>query len=141
MLPEAVERERDSLAQAAIDILRKAGYGHVRANALVGYPEPEPLLIPVLNVPMTPDIIAYKDDPKDVVIGLVEVSSDLGEELCGRRWQAFAHWIERNGGRLHVFVHTEDVGRAQHIVRHWQLSPASIYPVPRQHAQDNASIR
>jgi hypothetical protein len=141
MLPEAVERERDSLAVAAIDTLRKAGYKHFRANALVGYPEPEPLLIPVLNVPMTPDIVAYKDDPKDFVIGLVEVSSDLGEELCGRRWQAFAHWIERNGGRLQVFVHHEDVGRAQQIVRHWQLAADSIYAVARQHAQDSPGMR
>ncbi len=140
MLPEAVARERDTLAQAAIGILRQAGYKHFRANALAGYADPEPLQIPVLNVPMTPDIVAHKDDPKDFIIGCVEVSSDLGEELCGRRWQAFAHWIEQYGGRLHVFVHTEDAGRAQQIMRHWQLSPASIYPVPRQHSQDNPSM-
>lgn len=131
MLPEAVARERDSLAQAAIGSLREAGYKHFQANELAGYAEPEPQLIPVLNVPMTPDIIARKDDPKDFVIGCVEVSSDLGEELCGRRWQAFERWIEWHGGRLEVFVHAEDVERAKHIARHWQLSPDSIYPVPR----------
>ncbi len=131
MLPEAVARERDSLAEASIGMLREAGYKHVRAEALAGYSEPEALLIPVLNVPMTPDIIARKDHPDDFVIGCVEVSSDLGEELCGRRWQAFERWLEQHGGRLRIFVHAEDVERARQIARHWRLSPDSIYPVPR----------
>lgn len=129
MLPDAIEREREALLEASMALLRREGFEHFEALELPGHAQPEPLTIPVLNVRMRPDLRAVHDD--DVLLGVVEPESDLGEEACGRRWQALAAWADAHKARIRVFVHEEDKTRAQAIARHWHLDEGLIQPVSR----------
>jgi hypothetical protein len=88
-LPTAVQREREALLSDAVSILKNEGYQPMAVQDLAGFQEPEELVIPILNVHMRPDIIASGKPDDESIVGVVEVSTDLGEESCGRRWQAF----------------------------------------------------
>jgi hypothetical protein len=126
-LPEAVLRERQAMIAAALRVLRDEGCGDFCASELPGFEEPADVLIPVLNVRVRPDVTAHRNGR--MCIGFAEVSSDLGEEACGRRWQALADWARARGGRLYVFVHPEDHARAVAIARHWHVAPECIVPL------------
>jgi hypothetical protein len=130
MLPDAIERERETLLETTMALLKREGYERFQALEMPGYPSPEPLTIPVLNVRMRPDLVA-EHDGQGVLLGVVEPETDLGEEACGRRWQGLAAWAERHGAQLQVFVHQEDQTRAREIARHWHLDEGLIRPVPR----------
>lgn len=131
MLPDAIQHERVCLLENVVTLLKKQGSHDFAVHDLPNYDEPERLIIPVLNVPMQPDIIAHHPQLQGPVIALVEVSTDLGDEACGRRWQAFHDWARTHDGRLMVFVHPEDQPRAAEIARHWHIDLASIVTVPR----------
>ncbi len=132
-LPDAIQREREALLKDAIDMLEMLGNHDLTAQDLAGYNEPDELNIPVLNVHMRPDICASNQNNDGMVLGVVEVSTDLGEESCGRRWQAFSTWANSHNSRLQVFVHPEDVHRATEIAQYWHVDPDSIIPVKRTH--------
>lgn len=125
MLPDAVEREREAMLEASLAELRRRGYDRFEALELPGHTESRALTIPVLNLRMRPDIYATGTG-RAPFIALVEPSSDLGEESCGRRWQAFADWARRRGAAFQVFVHPEDRPRAAAIARHWHLDAATL---------------
>jgi hypothetical protein len=130
MLPDAIEREREALLEASMRILSQQGFERFEARELPGYDDPEPLAIPVLNIHLTPDLRAVHASG-DLILGVVEPESDLGEEACGRRWQGLMAWAERHDARFNVFVHQENRVRAQDIARHWHLAETIIQPVPR----------
>ena len=130
MLPDAIQRERETLLESVIGRLRREGFDGFEALELPGYPEPEPLTIPVLNVRMRPDVRA-EHPSEGLLLGVVEPETDLGEEACGRRWQGLAAWAERHEASLRVFVHEEDQARARDIARHWHLDEGFVHPVPR----------
>lgn len=130
-LPQAIQKEKESLLSDAVGILQERGTRDLAVHDLAGYPEPEELVIPVLNTPMQPDIEGIREEDGCPTLGLVEVSTDLGDEACGRRWQAFADWVSRHQGQLVIFVHPEDEGRATEIALHWHVNPALIVAVPR----------
>ena len=132
-LPDAIQREREALLRDSVDILKIQGNQEVEAHDLPGYREPDELMIPVLNVPMQPDIMASHPQHTGPTIGVVEVSTDLGEESCGRRWQAFALWAKNHDGHLHIFVHPEDHQRTTEIAQYWHVDPGIIVPVARAH--------
>lgn len=131
MLPDAVQQERILLLEDAVALLEKEHAAELRVHDLAGYGEPDPVIIPVLNVPMQPDIIAHVAGSDETVVALVEVSSSLGDEACGRRWQAFSNWAKDHHGSLRVFVHPEDQARAEAIARHWHIDIDHVVPVQR----------
>ena len=128
-LPDAIQHEREALLRGAIAAFQREGFQEFAAKDLQGYADPEHLVVPVLNAPMQPDVLAR--GPNATAVGVVEVSTDLGEEACGRRWQGLAAWAEEHGARLTVFVHPEDERRAQDIARHWHLDTGLIRPLAR----------
>lgn len=130
MLPDAIERERESLMEASMGLLRKRGYEQFEAHELPGHPEPAPVTVPVLNIHITPDLRAVHAT-EGTLLGVVEPESDLGEEACGRRWQGLAAWADQHQAQVQVFVHEEDKTRARDIARHWHLDEAMIQTVPR----------
>lgn len=132
-LPDAIQREREALLRDAIDILKIQGNQDLAVQDLAGYQEPGELNIPVLNVHMRPDIFASNRENDGLLLGVVEVSSDLGEGSCGRRWQAFSTWTNIHHSRMHIFVHPEDLRRATEIAQYWHVDPDSIVPVTRAH--------
>jgi hypothetical protein len=133
MLPDAIQREREALLRESISILESEGSREFSVHDLAGYPEPEELIIPVLNVPMLPDIVASNTDHSATTLAIVEVSTDLGEESCGRRWQSFARWAGEHNARLAIFVHPEDAQRAREIADHWHVDNKNVVTVPRTH--------
>ncbi|BBP00985.1 hypothetical protein [Sulfuriferula nivalis] len=132
-LPNAVQHEREALLSDAVGILKTHGYKSVAAQDLAGYQEPDELLIPVLNVHMRPDIFASSEMEDGMILGVVEVSTDLGEESCGRRWQAFNAWANDHHTRMQVYVHPEDLNRATEIAKHWHMVPDFLVSVKRTH--------
>lgn len=128
-LPDAVARERERLIEASLRQLQREGLTEFSVHAMGGYQEPERLTIPVLNVPMTPDILSHRSGDAVPVVACVEVSSDLGEDQCGRRWQGLAAWADAHQGRFRVFVHAEDQPRARDIAVLWHLDPACLQPI------------
>ncbi|MGA7801946.1 MAG: hypothetical protein WCC36_14155 [Gammaproteobacteria bacterium] len=131
MLPDAILRERQGLLDQSLQHLREQGFRNMRAHDVAGCDEPEELLIPVLNVHAQPDITAEPPDGRGAALAVVEVSSGLGEESCGRRWQVLAQWADDHGGTFMVFVHPEDRERAQDIAHHWHLSGDLVQPLTR----------
>ena len=125
MLPDAVIKERQALLDQGLEMLREQGFRNMRAHDVPGCEEPEELLIPILNVHARPDITAEPAAGDGAALAVVEVSSGLGEESCGRRWQVLARWAEEHGGTFLIFVHPEDAQRAQAIAEHWHL-PAEL---------------
>lgn len=132
-LPDAIQRERETLLHDAVELMKTQGYRDLAVQDLDGYQDPLEVLIPILNVHMQPDIIAHNQEGDDTLLGLVEVSTDLGEELCGRRWQAFDAWARNHHGMIRVFVHPEDLPRATEIAHYWHLQPDFLVPVERLH--------
>lgn len=132
MLSDAIEREREAMLEESLTRLRREGYERFGVHELPGYTEPPQLTIPVLNVQMRPDIYATRDDLPPA-LAVVEPTTDLGEELCGRRWQALQAWAQAHAACLHVYVHPEDEDRALAIAAHWHLDRALIEPLPRTH--------
>ncbi|MEJ2059192.1 MAG: hypothetical protein P8Y64_01720 [Gammaproteobacteria bacterium] len=133
MLPDAVEHERETMMESAIDMLKARGYRHFSAHELPGFEEPGRVTIRVLNVPMTPDIFADGVAGLQPLLAVVETATDLGEELPGRRWQAFAEWAEAHGARLKVYVHPDDLARARTVADHWHLDPGLVEALPTRH--------
>jgi hypothetical protein len=84
MLPDAIERERETLLEATMKLLHLQGFDHFEARELPDLTEPEPLTIPVLNVHMTPDLKAVHASG-EVLLGVVEPETDLGEKAYSRR--------------------------------------------------------
>lgn len=132
MLPDAVEREREAMLEDSMTLLRTRGYEHFDVHELPGFKEPRALTIPVLNVPMRPDIYATNAGGAAALI-VVEPSTGLGEEACGRRWQALMAWAEQHDTPVHVFVHPEDENRATSIAHFWHIDPSRIEALPRTH--------
>lgn len=132
-LPDAIQREREALLRDVVDILKTQGNEDLAVQDLAGYKEPEELHIPVLNVHMRPDISASNQEKDGLILGVVEVSTDLGEESCGRRWKAISAWANNHNSRMQVFVHPEDLRRATEIAQYWHVDPDSIVPVRRAH--------
>jgi len=132
-LPNAVQREREALLSGAVGILKTQGYQPLAVQDLAGYKEPEELAIPVLNVHMRPDIFASNLEKDGMMLGVVEVSTDLGEESCGRRWQAFSAWANDHNTRMQVFVHPEDLRRATEIAEYWHMTPDFFVSVKHTH--------
>lgn len=132
-LPNAIQREREALLRDAVEQMKIEGYRTLAVQDLDGYAEPAEVLIPILNVHMQPDIMAANQEGDDPLLGLVEVSTDLGEEMCGRRWQAFDAWAKSHHGMMRVFVHPEDMPRAMAIAQSWHMQPDFLVPLQRLH--------
>lgn len=133
MLPDAIQRERENMLVSGVAALRSMGNAEFAVHDLAGFPEPDALTIPVLNIHLQPDIQAAKADHSDVTLALVEVSSDLGDEACGRRWQALAAWAQQHDVRMVVFVHPEDQARAEEIAQIWHLPTTHLMRLSRPH--------
>lgn len=130
-IPQAIQQEREALLKSGARYLRSRGQLALYIRDLAGFEEPPEHLIPVLNIPMRADLEAVDTEGSHCTLGVVEVASDLGEEACGRRWQALGRWAEDHRAELLVFVHTENSERARAIARAWHLDPHLIVEVPR----------
>lgn len=133
MLPDAIQREREVMLKDGVETLRQMGNVEFAVHDLAGFREPDELAIPILNVHMQPDIVARRPGMPGATLALVEPSSDLGEESCGRRWQAFETWAHEHDAQVVVFVHPEDQTRAQEIARYWHVPAEHIMSLPRVH--------
>ncbi len=128
-LPGAVQREREGLLKNSARFLKERGLPSLRVHDLAGYEEPPDHLIPVLNVAMRADLEATDTSGACRTLGLVEVASNLGDEACGRRWQALWRWAEDHRAELLVFVGEEYSARARAIARAWHLDPRLIVEI------------
>lgn len=127
-LPDAIQRERESLLRSALQYLATKGHTEFSVRDLAGYNEPPALIIPVLNSPMQPDILSAHPSGK-ALAAVVEVSTDLGEESCGRRWQAFIAWAKAQQSDFIVVIHQDEIARAQAIAQHWHVDSACLVPL------------
>lgn len=127
-LPEAIQRERENLLRCTLQHLKNNGYTEFAVRDLEGYPEPPALIIPVLNSPMQPDILATQASGQTLAT-VVEVSTDLGEESCGRRWQAFIAWANAQQAEFMIIVHQDELKRAQAIAQHWHVEAERLVPL------------
>ena len=133
MLPDAIQQERENMLRSGVQTLKSMGNAEFAVHDLAGFPEPDELTIPILNTHLQPDIQATKPGGGAAPLALVEVSSDLGEEACGRRWQALAAWAQQHDAQVMVFVHPEDQARAEEIARSWHVPIAHLMSLPRLH--------
>lgn len=133
MLPDAIQQERENMLQSGVETLKIMGNAEFAVHDLAGFREPDELAIPVLNIHLQPDIQARQPGTQSETLALVEVSSDLGEESCGRRWQALEAWAQQHDAQVMVFVHPEDQTRAQEIARAWHVPSTHIVALPRLH--------
>ncbi len=133
MLPDAIQREREAMLISGVETLQRMGNAEFAVHDLAGYREPDELAIPILNVHLQPDIQARRPGLAGDTLALVEVSADLGEESCGRRWQALETWALQHDAQMMVFVHPEDQLRAQAIARSWHVLTDYIVTLPRLH--------
>lgn len=130
-LPDAIMREREAMLMQAAEVLLQDGHTGIHLNDTEGYPEPEIRTINVLNIHLQPDLEALFPNQAGPTIASIEVSSDLGEESCGRRWQALNSWAKDHEGRYRIFIHPEDQQRAREIARIWQLDENLLEPLFR----------
>ncbi|HUW28238.1 MAG TPA: hypothetical protein VMV97_06490 [Sulfuriferula sp.] len=133
MLPDAIQLERENMLQSGVETLKTMGNAEFAVHDLAGFREPDELAIPILNIHLQPDIQARQPGSGGETLALVEVSSDLGEESCGRRWQALEAWAQQHDAQVVVFVHPEDQARAQKIAQAWHVPTAYIVALPRLH--------
>ncbi|HKK14315.1 MAG TPA: hypothetical protein VKA14_06600 [Gammaproteobacteria bacterium] len=131
MLPDAILQERQAMLGKALQYLQEQGCAELSAHDASGYQEPRELLIPVLNVHAQPDIMGCAGQNKAPALAVVEVSTDLGEESCGRRWQVLSGWAHDHEGTFTIFVHPEDRDRASAIAQHWHLDDQCVVPLNR----------
>ena len=125
--PNSAEQKRRAMLEDSLRLLHKQGYEDLYVNKAS-----EGRLCLETGLPdkaMHPDIIATRPGCRGPLLGVVESPSDLGEDACGRRWQAFASWAKAHHGQLMVFVHQEDVVRAALIAKYWHLDPCILVPV------------
>lgn len=127
-LPEAIQRERENLLRSTLQHLETMGYTEFSVRDLQGHPEPPALIIPVLNAPMQPDILATQASGQ-MLAAVVEVSTDLGEESCGRRWQAFIAWANAQQAEFIIVVHQDELNRAEAIAQHWHVEAGRLVPL------------
>lgn len=131
-LPPAIAKERDLLVAQALDWLRTQGYNTFRVH---DYPEstaPEPIIIPVLNTSVMPDIAA-QDRAGNQLLGSIEVSTDISDSICGRRWQALHAWAEANDADYRVFVQDRYREQARQIAAMWHLAETLLVPLRSPH--------
>ena len=127
-LPEAIQRERENLLRSALQHLKTLSFTEFSVRDLQGHPEPPALIIPVLNAPMQPDILATQASGQ-MLAAVVEVSTDLGEESCGRRWQAFIAWANAQQAEFIIVVHQDELNRAEAIAQHWHVETGRLVPL------------
>lgn len=127
-LPEAIQREREVLLRRAVEYLSSRGYTEFQVRDLADFNDPPNLIIPVLNAPMQPDMVARQGEGLSL-IAVVEVSTDLGDESCGRRWQAFIAWAVAQDSEFVVFVHQDEIERAKAIAGHWHVDLTRLIPL------------
>lgn len=133
MLPDAIQLERENMLESGIETLKTMGNEAFSVQDLAGFREPDEFIVPVLNTHVRPDIQARRLDTGNETLALVEVSSDLGEESCGRRWQALEAWARLHDAQMMVFVHPEDQTRAFEIAHAWHVPADYIVALPRLH--------
>ncbi|WP_413437899.1 hypothetical protein ACFDAU_15995 [Sulfuriferula sp. GW1] len=133
MLPDAIQLERINMLKSGIETLKTMGNDEFAVQDLAGFREPDELIVPVLNTHVQPDIQAKQPDTGSETLAVVEVSSDLGDESCGRRWQALEAWALLHDAQMMVFVHPEDQTRALGIARAWHVPDDYIVTLPRLH--------
>lgn len=130
-LPPAIEMERETLLQNAFECLLERGHGDIHIADFKEFEQPRPCKISVLNVVVQPDLEAQKPDQIGPTVASVEVSSDLGDESCGRRWQALSRWAKEHNGQYLIFIHPEDQNRAQAIAQLWEVDADHFVSLPR----------
>ena len=127
-LPQAIQRERENLLRSTLQHLKTIGYTEFSVRDLQGHPEPPALIIPVLNAPMQPDILATRTSDQ-LLAAVVEVSTDLGEESCGRRWQGFVAWANAKKAEFIIVIHQDELDRAKLIAQHWHVETDRLVPL------------
>jgi hypothetical protein len=121
--PLSADADREHFVRAAADSLRSDGWSEVRAAGCAGFRKPQALVVPVLQVPLQPDLCASHPRRRGPLLGIVLTSRDMGDAAVGRRCQAFAAWAREHGGEFVVFVPARDEVQARAAARRWQLDP------------------
>lgn len=138
----AAERER--LVRAAVHALRSDGWAEVRASGCAEYREPQALVVPLLHVPVQPDLCASHPRRAGPLLGVVATRRDLGDAALARRWTALAEWAREHRGTFTVFVAPQDEAPARTAVLRWHLDPALLRVVrptaPSRPAADSLTV-
>lgn len=131
-VPPAIAKERDLVVAQALAWLQNFGYRDFHVQDYADHPPPDDVAIPVLNTVMTPDISATNGNG-EALIANVEVSTDIGDSICGRRWQALLAWAQPSGTVFRVFVNERYAQRAREIAGEWHLDDRFIVALPSAH--------
>lgn len=135
--------EREQLVRAAAAALRSDGWSEVRATGCAGFRTPQALVVPLLHVPLQPDLCASHPRRRGPLLGVVVTGRDLGDASLGLRWQALAAWAREHGGVFTVFVSPQDEAPARALAGRWHLDPSLLRVVriapPSSHPERVAS--
>lgn len=123
-LPAVAERQR--LLRAAAEALRSDGWSEVRAAGCPDFREPQALVVPVLHVPLQPDLCASHPRRRGPLLAVVATRRALGDGSVARRSQALAAWAREHGGTFALFVAPEDEQAARAALARWQLDAAAL---------------
>ena len=129
-LPPALAAERAALIAACLERLRSEGFADFAVQDYGAYPAPTPIVVPLFNLQVTPDIAARRPH---ALMACVELASDLGASDVGPRWQALHAWAALAHTELRVYVGSAELARAQALARHWQLDPAVVRGLTKPH--------
>lgn len=125
--------DRLALVRAVAQVLGSDGWAEIRAQHCPEYRDPQPLVVPDLNVPLQPDVCASHPARPAPLLACVGVAAELHESTIGRRWQALAAWAADHRATFAVFVQPRDYARARAIAARWRLDSAHLRALPPIH--------
>lgn len=111
-----------ALVRAAAAALTSEGWSAIRARACPEYVAPQPVVVPVLNEAVQPDLCASHPGRRAPLLACVGEAHDLERTGVGRRWRALAAWASFHQAKFRVFVRPQDYARACAIAGKWKLS-------------------
>lgn len=118
----AVVSPHTALVRAAAAALSSEGWSTIRARACPEYGAPQPVVVPVLNEAVQPDLCASHPGRRAPLLACVGDPLDLERTAVGRRWRALAAWATFHHAKFRVFVRPQDYARACAIAAKWKLS-------------------
>ena len=125
--------DRIALVRAVAHVLESDGWAEIRAQYCPEYRDPQPVVVPHLNLPLQPDLCASHPARPAPFVACVGVAAELREPTIGRRWQALAAWATNHRADFGVFVQARDYARAQAIATRWHIDIEHLHILPPMH--------
>lgn len=132
--------DRLCLLRAAAHALVSEGWAEVRAQHCPEYRQPQPVVVPELNMAVQPDVSASHPGRPAPLIACVSGGADLRESATGRRWQALAAWAADQRATFAVYVRPRDYARARAIAARWRVAE-HVHTLPPRYPRVSVTTR